>query len=249
METDMTPSPTSTAEEMYAYWKSLAAPDELGVWTEDCVNFLFHHFRPGGDGVEKVFQGVVRGEEILPRLKEVYLSTAQGSVRENTSDAYFIVRQAEPLSTAQALEHCLKHLENMLRLLKTFREDGEAVLEDVSRVLSPLPTIQVLPGSAPDAPIDDDSPDLTLYEAICDLTTDLTYQWEHVDSHAFLLDDAFYYLACDYLLERYLTWPLFRDLTDLEEPFAPYFELWKHGAKYRFTDSRHVTVYVPNLVD
>jgi hypothetical protein len=68
-----------------------------------------------------------------------------------------------------------------------------------------------------------------------------------VQSHASLMDEALYTIACDYNLAYHILWPLYRHLSDIDEPFAEYFELWKHGAGYRIEGDR-VRVYVPNLL-
>ena len=58
------------------------------------------------------------------------------------------------------------------------------------------------------------------------------------------MEEAFYSMACDYYLAHYLMWPLYRGSTAIEEPYAPYFELWRHGAQAIFSEARRVTVYV-----
>jgi hypothetical protein len=42
-----------------------------------------------------------------------------------------------------------------------------------------------------------------------------------------------------------ILWPLYKDATPIEEPFRPYFDLWRHGAGFRFIDEQTVRVYVP----
>ena len=65
-----------------------------------------------------------------------------------------------------------------------------------------------------------------------------------LQSDAILKEEAFYSIACDYNLAHYLLWPLYRDGTKIDEPFAPYFELWARGAKAIFEKPGRVTVYV-----
>jgi len=52
-------------------------------------------------------------------------------------------------------------------------------------------------------------------------------------------------VACDYNLQYHILWPLYRQATTIEEPFRPYFDLWKHGSGYRFAGKEAVRVYVP----
>lgn len=69
-----------------------------------------------------------------------------------------------------------------------------------------------------------------------------------IPSHAHLLHEAFYGMAGNYFVASHLEWPLHRHLTTLDEPFAAYFELWRHGASSRFEPEGNVRMYVPNLV-
>src|SRR2546422_7951700 len=86
--------------ERLAYWKSVAvdavrAADRDGaaqleamVWkNEDDLFAFFDCFRPDGRGVERVFAGVVGGDEILQRLRRVYECTKESFERY----MYFIV--------------------------------------------------------------------------------------------------------------------------------------------------------------
>ena len=59
------------------------------------------------------------------------------------------------------------------------------------------------------------------------------------------MGEGLYTIACDYNLQRHILWPLYKDATPIEEPFRPYFDLWRHGAGFRFIDEQAVRVYVP----
>lgn len=83
-----------------------------------------------------------------------------------------------------------------------------------------------------------------IYEVTSEFMASLRAQ---VNSPAHLMREAFYTLACDYNLEYHLLWPVYRRCSNLVEPFAAYFDLWKHGAGCRFGPDGGVKVYVPNL--
>jgi hypothetical protein len=40
-------------------------------------------------------------------------------------------------------------------------------------------------------------------------------------------------------------WPLYRHASEIEEPFGPHFELWRHGVGFRFLSGEAVRAYVP----
>ncbi|MCC2668863.1 MAG: hypothetical protein K0Q72_1334, partial [Armatimonadetes bacterium] len=67
------PNEHGTPEEMFAYWQRLSGDDCSTPWEEEeNLGMFFQGFRPHGEGVEAVFEGVVGREELLPRLLEVY---------------------------------------------------------------------------------------------------------------------------------------------------------------------------------
>lgn len=47
------------------------------------------------------------------------------------------------------------------------------------------------------------------------------------------LAEAYYSIACDYLLAWYLQWPYYRRWHE-DDVFEPYFELWRRGISCRF---------------
>ena len=47
------------------------------------------------------------------------------------------------------------------------------------------------------------------------------------------------------MLRDYLMWPFYREKTNLEDPFEPYFQLWKCGVKYRIFEETQIDLYLP----
>src|SRR5688572_15579290 len=103
--------------ERYASWKRIAidvlrargrddaADLERVVWTEEEDLFgFFDCFRPDGGGLERVFAGVVGGDQILPRLLRVYEST------KGSEGAYFVVRRPAPVTDERLIELTTQHL-------------------------------------------------------------------------------------------------------------------------------------------
>jgi hypothetical protein len=231
---------------MFAHWQSLSGDDDPDTpWEEEeDLTMFFQGFRPDGAGLEAVFEGVAHADELLPRLREVYEVTAEGG----EDDAYFIVRKPRPLAASRAAELCREHLEKTAQMageLAAARKHEAA--DELRELLASLPVVEVKAGEEPGPP-DNESPEGLIYEVSGDFVHHLRWDKTPLESHAHLLDEALYSLASDYNLARHILWPLYRHLTSITEPFAAYFELWKHGADYRFDSNDHVTVYVPNLV-
>jgi hypothetical protein len=221
-------------QEMLQRWKSISGDMSPRPWTEDNIGLFFQRFRPDGAGVAAAFEGVEGGDEILPRLLEVYHATAEGWDREDGPDGYFIVQNPVSLTAARATALLRLHLD---RLAAMSEEVGWDELTELLQ--SPL-KLEAVEGDTPWPPGDND-PEALIYDATSEFMESLTPR----ESTAFLLGEAFWTIACDYNLKHHILWPLYRDTTPIEEPFRPYFDLWKHGAGFRFVDQETVRVYVP----
>ena len=70
---------------------------------------------------------------------------------------------------------------------------------------------------------------------------------ERIDAgpYAEVLRPAYYFTACDTMLRDYLMWPLYAQASGLEDPLESYFELWRHGVKYRIFGETQVDLYLP----
>lgn len=224
----------SSEEEMLDRWKRLAGDTSRHPWTEDDLGMYFQRFRPDGAGVAAAFEGVEGGDEILPRLMEVYRATAEGWQHGDSYDGYFIVRDPAPLSIDRATTLLRLHLENLKAMSESV---GCHELTDL--LGSPL-VLEAVEGETPWPPGDDD-PETLIYDVTCQFMESLTPR----ETAALLMGEAFWTIACDYNLEHHILWPLYGDATTIEEPFRPYFDLWKHGAGFRFAEDKRVRVFVP----
>lgn len=231
--------------ERLAAWKAIAVDAarsagrggvtelESAVWTneEDLFGF-FDCFRPDGKGLERVFAGVAGGEEIRKRLLRVYECTRDSA---GGGWGYFVVRRPAPATPERLVSLTARHLGRVRQIAIS---SGEA---DLTNLLDELPEIEIKRGRMPDRKQPDyDAPETLIYDVVGDWFGGL----EPVPSDALLLNEAMYSIACDYDLARYLAWPLYRHSTNIEEPFAPYFDLWTHGARPWFGKPGLATVYV-----
>jgi hypothetical protein len=198
----------------------------------DLVGF-FQAFRPYGQDLPRALEGVVRAEEILPRLLQIYAATAPGW---DERDAYFVVRAPDPLFQDQARDLILAHVQRFAQIAK------EVGAIELLGILEPPPEIDVVQGHTPWPP-DPDGVESLMYDARTDFIESLT----PTASDALLLDDALYHLACDYYLRDYVLWPLYRQSSKVVEPFGSYFEMWKHGAGLRFVTTDLIKAFVPVL--
>jgi len=222
------------SEEILGRWKALAGDTTGKPWEPDNLAGFFQQFRPAGEGLEAAFQGVIGADEILPRLLEVYEVTADDWRHDEVYDAYFIVHHPQPLAAARAKVLLGLHLERVAAMAMSVGDDELAGL--LGRGLR----LEVVEGVRPWPPGPDD-PETMIHETTGDFMRSLIPR----DSHALLMEEGLYFIACDSNLRHHILWPLYRHGSGIDEPFRPYFDLWKHGAGYRFTSDGAVRVYVP----
>jgi hypothetical protein len=181
--------------------------------------------------LDEVFQGVNRGEEVLRRLLPFYELS-----KDAAEHAYFVVRN--PIKTTER---------ELLQITKEYFERTRkvAVVWEAADLVTLLDSTTVVvrkENPPPPSPIPEPNAAL-IHWTLGDWFIDL----EQVPSDLSLLYEAFYSMACDYMLARYLMWPIYREATEIDDPFEPYYQLWSRGVDYRFSDDRFFTLYVPSL--
>jgi hypothetical protein len=157
-------------------------------------------------------------------------------------DAYFIVRQPAAISAADAGQHAQTFFTNLADLAARLDRAALATrLQQIDRV-------RVLEGKPPKHP---KAPEerAALLRALDADGNALTEGMTDADSLAALLRPACYFTACDPFLRDYLLWPLLEPSEAWGDPFAAYFELWKHGIKYRIFQEEQVDLYLPTRAD
>ena len=226
----------SEEAEFFLRCKRLLGDTSEREWKSENLSGFFQDFRPDGARLGEFFADIPLGDEVFARLQQVYQATNTQPFDPQRMDWYFIVR--EPVKgTDQELAALAKAQLKNWRLIAEEFEDDELLAE-----LKPLPKVQVSHEPAPDPdPHDTESLDIFIYEAQTDWHGSLT----PVCQHAEWLREAFYYLACDYYLAHYVTWPWYRESSEIEDPCQPYFELWRHGAKLCCESREKVVLYVP----
>jgi hypothetical protein len=224
----------SVSTDLLQHWKALAGDESPSPWEPHNAFGFFQVFRPTGAGVAAAFDGVPLGEEVASRLLDIYRATASVGQRAEGIDAYFIVRQPLP-ATPDELHHiATSHLASLRSIAQA------AVCEELVSVLTAPLHIHV---AAAHNSANDTSSDLgsMVYDTVGDWFDSLVPSDDRVRS----MREAFYSIACDYALARYLMWPWYRHATSVNEPFTAYYELWRRGGEIIFRDSGDVTLVVP----
>ena len=223
---------------------------EESVDADSLIGF-FQSFRPDGIVKQPLFTGLdfqsgdtlvgdfspAIAEDLDQRLCGLYEVAGDHRRPTGGSDAYFIVRSPPPIDPKLAERYAQQLLGNLAELAMTL---GDA---DTAMTLEPGPRVRVLEGLPPKNPrLDEEKTSLlrTMQQDVPSLVMRLD-----VGSIASVLRPAYYFIACDPLLRDYLMWPMYRQASGLEDPFLPYFQLWKHGVKYRVFQEDQIDFYLP----
>ena len=201
------------------HWAMLAGMTEQAVNEKSDLIGLFQRFRPTGQGLEPLFEAIPLGEALLARLKHCYEATAENY---DENDLYFIPRPARRCEPEQAIILLNAHFESLKDLAFLMQEYD---LVELFTKIDPKPIEREVVDHF--MPVDE-SPDVW----IDDLVTDFFTTVFPVESPLTLLHDAVYSMANDKLLQSYIMWPLYAPSATIDDPFSPYFELWKHGIAY-----------------
>jgi hypothetical protein len=210
--------------------------DDAGTDADSLIG-LFQAFRPDGEKIVGLFDQLTQSESLHMRLQRLYSVAGEDRRPQGGRDAYFIVRRPRPLKPGQAEELAQSWLSGVREIAIVVGD------EQVAEMLAPTPTVRVLEGLPPKHPKDET-------ERSHLLTTVQTKAAEMVEAMdvgeiAPILRPAYYFTACDSMLRDYLMWPFYAEATGLEDPFSSYFELWKHGVKYRIFGESQVDLYLP----
>ncbi|WP_146600157.1 apolipoprotein acyltransferase [Novipirellula aureliae] len=222
----------------------VSCPPQEELKAEDGLIGFFQNFRPDGSGLHSLFEKMPSGEQthtanrLLDRLELLFRFAGDPERPEGGRDAYFIVRNPEPIQPQRVEQLGEQWLGNLHQLAL---QAGATELRDR---LAPIPSIRVLEGIAPKHPRND-SEKAELLMQLRDTGPNLTSRFDHDDSSIRTLQGAYYYIACDWMLRDYLMWPLFEDKIRLGDTFEPYFQLWRHGIKYRIFSDERAELYMP----
>lgn len=208
--------------------------------TSDSLIGLLQRFRPDGARLAEIFDDLPAGGEMSVRLMQLYLAAGDSARPGGGQDAYFIVRQPPALEPDEASRLVTRWLGDLATLARAVGAD------DVLPLLDPLPNIRVLEGIAPKQS-KSDLESVPLYRLLKQDAADWTQRLPGHQDIANLLRPAYYFAACDWALRDHLLWPLHAAANrQLRDPFAAYFELWRHNAKLRSMGPEQLDVYLPH---
>ncbi|GCD10056.1 hypothetical protein [Clostridium tagluense] len=107
------------------------------------------------------------------------------------------------------------------------------------------PKIQVIEGTSPKKVTDEYSEfdfDIGVYELMHNYMDEMIGE----ESNAVLFREPLYQMACSYEIVYYVLWPLYKNESEIEDPFKAFIELWKLNAKYSFDIENNIlNIWIP----
>jgi len=196
----------------------------------------------GGDALFEMFDDTPVGQALSDRLRSLYEVAGDSARPGGGQDAYFVVRNPPQADTTDVSSWAIRWLESLRALAE------QTGAESMAALLDPTPEVRVLEGIAPKQ-IRADLDTVPLYRLLKKDAAELTSRLETRSLVPSMLGPAYYFAACDWALRDYLLWPVFNAASDLQDPFGPYFDLWRHGAKLRTFGDGRIDVYLPHRND
>ncbi len=199
---------------------------------------IFQAFRPDGLPDIGLFDSWQGGSQFAQRVQSLYAAVSNSRRADGLKDAYFIVRNPPMLHAEHAEALAADFMDGLHRLAQA------SGIEKIQRLFDPLPRIRVLEGKPPKHPrAKDERADLL--DCMQDLIPALVDSVFDPDSLGAVLSEALYFTACDPSLRDFLRWPLLHADKLGQDPFLAYFQLWKHGIKYRVFRNDQIDFYLP----
>ena len=203
--------------------------------------FLFQELRGGNIELRPIFAlygqtGLNMLQELL-EIDEISKDTAKVELPdEQTSYAgYFFTRFSE--DNRQNAENAVQaYIRNINRIFVEEFKEAAPLDENAKIEILFGQAAQTFREEAYQQQINGESTEIEI--DLIDWCSDMLYKEGYEDIE--LMTEALYHINCDYLLSDYLQWPMYD--TKRENPFRPYFELWKMGLNIYFPERGRVVL-------
>ncbi|MEC8558300.1 MAG: hypothetical protein VXZ82_25125 [Planctomycetota bacterium] len=220
----------------------VAASTDAGPEGDSLIG-VFQAFRPDGLPEFAMLESVPGGSEFRARIQCVYDAVGTGQRSDNMKDAFFVVRHPPQLQSNDAQKTATDFVKGALEL---------ALQTGVENTFE-LPEIRILEGKPPKHPKNpnEKSKLLHLFESELPAQIDALFAPGSLGNE---LSEALYFVACDRWLRDFLRWPMLQpnknDLnTSNSHCVDSYFQLWRHGVKFRIFSNNRIDFYLPVRAD
>ncbi len=201
---------------------------EIDVANESLADEFYAYFQcfmPNGNNLDKVFEPLENGKQLLDRLLPIYEITKDNTeqqLNEGLSSGYFC-----PISIPNhdLLEDLGKEYLEDLKLFAQFYNDNELL-----QLLNSVKEVVVL----------DNEPELEndyLNSFLYDTISEWGLENENDNDLISVLSEGYYSINCDYYLSYYFQYPHFKD-KPTNDFLKSYFEIWKNGYYCKFDENK-----------
>lgn len=209
---------------------------------------VFQAFRPDGLPEIASLHELAGGAEFGQRLQSIYDAVSMSNRSDNMKDAYFIVRDP-PVPTA-ALCDCVGQFVSSIA-------SATQTMENPPVRFAELPAVRMLEGKPPKHPraAREKSELLNLLQTTLPTFIGGLFEQEDASESEVVghqLAESLYFVACDSWLRDYVRLPLLREAaikTAVDQACTAYFQLWRHGVKYRVFSNERIDFYLPRRTD
>lgn len=208
---------------------------------------LIQAFRPGGLPEIDSLLALPGGPEFAGRLQEAFDAVASSARPDSMKDAYFVIRNPPLVDTATLAGHANRFIASVAAVAQA--------MEGSSVQFADLPDVRILEGKPPKHPraASEKSELLNVFQTGVPAFIDGRFAHAGASDSRVVgrqLAEALYFVACDSWLREYLRLPLLGGLSDpADQASAAYFQLWRHGVKYRIFSNHRVDFYLPRRAD
>jgi hypothetical protein len=187
-------------------------------------------FRPKGEGLDELFDGIDGGAEIAKRIKAV--------MKADGTDAGLSLSVNKPVATtddkAQAL---VKQFFGKVNQLARELDDDE-----VAELFPKSPKITLKKNVY--KKFRENKRTNQAFEYLFTMTDEIAIA--EGDTTAADMHDAIYTLVYDFGLCNYIKWPDYANAVKTKDPFKPYFDLWRRNIRWRLISKDEVEVFLPD---
>ncbi|MEM6363506.1 MAG: apolipoprotein acyltransferase [Planctomycetota bacterium] len=210
---------------------------EEKVYGDDAFLGFFQSFRPDGHGLASVFDGLDASDALQERINLLFEVAGDDRRPTGGRDAYFVVRRPRRIDPDQIQAAGDDWVRRLILLASETQHD------QLVKQLDGIKRVRLLEGSAPKNP----RAEIDKTELLRAFQRSIPQLVSHPEapSVAESLRTPYYYITCDSHLRDYLMWPLFAPYFQTEDPFAPYFDLWRHSVKFRIYRDDQIDLYMP----
>lgn len=199
---------------------------------------VLQKFRPDASELESLFDFSDAGRAVFSRLTNIFEVAGNARRPDGMLDAFFIVRSPKPYDGSHIQESGERFFVSLANLAF---EQGK---DQLANCLSPLPALRLVEGDPPKHP-KSEAEQSNLMQAVTKAGKTVTKELIESSEAARFLQTAFYFVACDAFLRDYLLWPLVAEKSAVKDPFDDYFQLWRHGVKFRIFGESQIDFYLP----